>query len=178
MVCDLGWWLVTDDCIRHSDVWKTAAVCLALSRGFFFFLLQQSDFQGTRNEGKHLFTNCVSLQTFGTVLPFSPRCGNKKWLMSLGVRVLAPAPEDGTDPALHPGSAVLTLRATPVPEALLLSSWTGCGRSTFCQKGPTFSVGTEDGGWIMSRAGRWELFCSSALPWPNSCSFLMCLVLM
>ena len=69
MVCDPGWWLVIDGCIRCSDYWETAAVCLALNSGFL--PPQQSDFQSTRKEGKQLFTKYVNLQTLGTDLPFS-----------------------------------------------------------------------------------------------------------
>lgn len=169
VVCDPGRWLVIDGCIRHSDCWETAAMCVALSSVFLH--PQQSDFQSTRKEGKHLFTKYVTLQTLDLDLPFS-WCGTRTDLCSLEPRYSSHPWKDSAGPSLHPCSAGVTFWEQLLSQRLCFQASVLTVAEKVCQKGSQLSLGTEDRGWIMNRAKRWEVSSSSALPWSSSPSLI------
>lgn len=129
-------------------------MCLALSRGFFFFPSAAVRLSGYQERREALIHKLCQLANFR----YSSSLFSTMWEQEVTdvpwSSGACPSSGGRHRSITTPWQCCFDLRATPVPEALLLSSWTGCGQSTFCQKGPRFSVGTEDGGWIMSRAGR------------------------
>lgn len=169
VLCDPGWWLVIDGCLRRSDDWETAAVCLALSS--VFLPPQQSDFQNTRKDGKHLFTKHINLRTLGTDLSlFITRTDLTYVPWSPGIH-----PTLGRTVQVHHYTLVVLVwpsesSSSPRGFAFKLQHWLWPEKVS--QKGSQLSLGTEDTGWIISRAKRWEVSSSSALPWSSSLSLI------